>query len=382
MLQRYRLVDLLQIMEPRGMEQPMNHLPIRSGVRETRPGKHLNFELATNTRALRKPRSSSEEACDNDQLAGNEDMVSRGIVSGSSKASITDIRARLIEMYPHLQPGLITRLADAQHGRYSRLLKLKLGHCSKVGDNRYNSGSTCAALSGPYALSINQELDVTIRNLDFVSPQQPSEEPADVVITDELPQGVPPPPRGFLSTKVECPICFNVETFQNLNSWIKHVYEDIQPYSCTFSNCSRSLGYKRKADWMRHENGWHREAVRYTCYLDSCTYSTIRRSNFVPHMNKYHLDFMASLPPHTRKRPLDPGSYEPSQPILRDQSTVMLTQGMCLVSRVNFSLAIIKLMISKINYIHELTGLHEITKSKKKSEENARSSRMLQLNVL
>ena len=201
----------------------MNHLPIRSGVRETRSGKRLNFEPATNTQALRKPRSFSEEACNNDQLAGNGHMVSRGIVSGSSKASITDIRARLIEMYPHLQSGLIKRLADAQLGRYSRLLKLKLGHCSKVGNNRYNSGSTCAALSGPYALSINQELGVTIRNLDNVSPQQPSEETADVVITDELPQGVPPPPRGFLSTKAECPPCFNVETFQNLNSWIKHV---------------------------------------------------------------------------------------------------------------------------------------------------------------
>ena len=323
MLKRRQLVDLFQITGSESTEWPTNHLPIYSGVRKTHPEEDINVEPVTNTQALRRPWPSLKEACDTDQLTGHDGMLSNVITPGSPKPSIADIGAQLLGTYPDLQPGLISRLANAQINRYSRLLKLKLRHDSNLGNSCSNAGSSCAALSRTYTVAMDQALVISSGDSDTNSTKQRSEEFADVVGTDKLPQGVPPPPYGFLSKKVECPICFNLETFRNLDSWIKHIYEDIQPYICTFSDCSRPLTYKRKAEWMRHENGLNREAARYICHIDGCTYSTLRRSNFIPHMNHVHPVFMASLPPHTRRRSLTPASDETSVPNLRDQLTVI-----------------------------------------------------------
>jgi len=53
-----------------------------------------------------------------------------------------------------------------------------------------------------------------------------------------------------------------------------------------------------------------------------------------------------------------------------------------IVKLVYSSLAIIESIVSKIDYIHELTRLHETTRSKKEPKRRARNSQMLQLNVM
>ena len=314
MLQRYQFFELFQIAELQKKGQFMKHLPIRPVAHKTYLEEVSNLEPIISAPALRRPRCLSEGVCDVDQLTD---------ISASLKASTTDVSTQLLQMYPHLELELVERLADAQIRRCSALLKLKLQHFSEVGDTCYNAGSSCAARSKSYAVATDQDFGIPVHDPYIVDLRQPSQEIADLAKIPDLPRGVPPPPPGSSSTEVECPVCFELKVFPSLDSWIKHVYEDIQPYICTFSNCSRPLVFKRRADWMRHENGWHREVVRYTCHIGDCIYSTVCRNNFHSHMHTWHQDFIASLPPHTRKRQSDSESDGISRSHMRDQMTVI-----------------------------------------------------------
>ncbi|KAJ6036183.1 hypothetical protein N7540_000462 [Penicillium herquei] len=69
---------------------------------------------------------------------------------------------------------------------------------------------------------------------------------------------LPRPPRESADGRpFECPLCFTIVTLSGGDSWMKHVYEDLSAYVCTFENCATPL-FDSRHDWFHHEMEVHR----------------------------------------------------------------------------------------------------------------------------
>jgi hypothetical protein len=62
----------------------------------------------------------------------------------------------------------------------------------------------------------------------------------------------------------------------------------VQPFTCTFPNCNEPKSFKRKADWVRHENERHRQLESWTCQIADCNHTCYRKDNFVQHLVREH----------------------------------------------------------------------------------------------
>lgn len=113
--------------------------------------------------------------------------------------------------------------------------------------------------------------------------------PGEGALTDEtFPQGVPMPPTRNLPAEFECQLCFKVKKFQKPTDWIKHVHEDVAPFTCTYENCKEPKSFKRKADWVRHENERHRHLEWWICQIEDCRHPCYRKDNFLQHIVREH----------------------------------------------------------------------------------------------
>lgn len=66
------------------------------------------------------------------------------------------------------------------------------------------------------------------------------------------------------------------------------MYEDLQPYTCTWEKCEEPKSFKRKGDWVRHENERHRHLEWWTCQVDDCMHLCYRKSNMGGHLVREH----------------------------------------------------------------------------------------------
>ncbi|EEQ91496.2 uncharacterized protein BDCG_06616 [Blastomyces dermatitidis ER-3] len=71
-----------------------------------------------------------------------------------------------------------------------------------------------------------------------------------------LPEEAESNPEGF-----ECPYCYYLISVRGPLSWARHVFDDLQPYVCTFRDCSTpNQVYSRRRTWFNHEKTAHRAA--------------------------------------------------------------------------------------------------------------------------
>ncbi|KAL9069743.1 MAG: hypothetical protein Q9161_005328 [Pseudevernia consocians] len=70
---------------------------------------------------------------------------------------------------------------------------------------------------------------------------------------------IPPPPRESVGEKpFECPYCYFVINIKNTRSWSRHIFRDIKPYVCTFTDCSvPDRLYDSRREWYSHETTEH-----------------------------------------------------------------------------------------------------------------------------
>jgi hypothetical protein len=70
---------------------------------------------------------------------------------------------------------------------------------------------------------------------------------------------VPPPPKESANEQpFECPYCFFITTTKNKRSWARHVFRDIMPYVCIFTDCSTpSRLYDSRREWYEHLTDSH-----------------------------------------------------------------------------------------------------------------------------
>ncbi|KAK6352157.1 hypothetical protein TWF730_008989 [Orbilia blumenaviensis] len=201
-----------------------------------------------------------------------------------------------LQLNPQLHPKLIDRIAIEQVKRFRKLQENFLKHHATV----QNSGKCandhqCGAVANqgrennaPFNLleSPNNNASYPMQEYDSDDEDVPSTDGR--VTATQFPPGVPMPPVNRLPAEFECTLCFKVKKFTKPSDWTKHVHEDVQPFTCTFPDCTEPKSFKRKADWVRHENEKHRHLEWWTCNLPDCNHRCYRKDNFVQHLVREH----------------------------------------------------------------------------------------------
>ncbi|CAN9385388.1 unnamed protein product [Alternaria alternata] len=100
---------------------------------------------------------------------------------------------------------------------------------------------------------------------------------------------VPSRPRSDDGRKLgqfECPYCLLTKDISNDRRWRKHVFEDLQPYVCTYGNCDLYDHFFEGRDaWFNHELQHHR--TKWFCNVDGhAEYDS--EEDFLLHMQTGH----------------------------------------------------------------------------------------------
>jgi hypothetical protein len=220
-------------------------------------------------------------------------------IQGLPVPTLEGFKSQIMQLNPRLEPALIHRLAHEQDRRYKMLVALQQKHTIATASHTCKSGSFCPVQGGQPTLLQDRkaptepetgQIQFRVTNVSHGHEQQYalSEVSEGTVAAAHFPPGVPLPPVSRLPARFECPICFQVKTFQKPSDWSKHVQEDVQPFTCTFPHCNEPKSFKRKADWVRHENEKHRHLEWWTCAFPECNHTCYRRDNFVQHLVREH----------------------------------------------------------------------------------------------
>ncbi|KAL0939344.1 C2H2 finger domain-containing protein [Colletotrichum truncatum] len=245
--------------------------------------------------ALAKTSSTNLDLDDDDD---EDDGFEEGEINSESSKLIDNITPNFAGFQRHiicLNPDLenmnnflVDRIAHQQLVRYKSLLNTKVKHLGLGA--ACSSGSLCQARGGR-AVLLDQKGD--LRELDPLSTGLDSGDgdstPIEGAITkDSFPQDIPMPPTQSLPAEFECQLCFALKKPKKPSDWTKHVHEDVQPFTCTWDRCRDPKIFKRKADWVRHENEGHRHLEWWTCDVEDCRHTCYRRDNFLQHLVREH----------------------------------------------------------------------------------------------
>ncbi|KAK3495935.1 hypothetical protein B0T13DRAFT_473781 [Neurospora crassa] len=242
-----------------------------------------------------EPKPSAEVIEIDDDSDEEDDEDGAGDSNADSSASIVHVKPtqdgfkqHFLELHPKLPEKsryLVDRIAYQQMVRYKALLNHKKEHEQHLVNKSCPSGSMCIksggkaklmrANPGGRGLSVRPEEDVPLGD-KMINPNQ-------------FPANIPPPITRDLPAELECQLCFQPKKFEKPSDWTKHVHEDVSPFTCTWENCrDGNKTFKRKADWVRHENEGHRHLEWWKCRVDNCTHDCFRRDNFLQHLVREH----------------------------------------------------------------------------------------------
>lgn len=205
----------------------------------------------------------SESESDSDSDSGEDGLdvsLPTRIAMANTTPSIADFKRHIVYLNPGMAVNssrLVDRIAHQQFLRYRRLLKFQL-------DRRDRR-----------SVKIKTEKGVSVDERQAISPTS-------------LPFDMSRPPFTSLPAQFECPLCFRMTTVRSVSEWKRHVHEDVLPFVCTWESCKDRKEYKRKADWVRHENERHRQLDWWTCDVGDCGHKCFRRDIFVQHLVREH----------------------------------------------------------------------------------------------
>jgi hypothetical protein len=241
-----------------------------------------------------------DEGAESDGIAPDDNKPVKMEMSPSKHPIIPTFdgfKTNIRDVNPRLDAWLVDRLGAEQLRRYKKLSGFKVDHFKAKEGGHCQSGSHCEARGNevtyfqPRAAQKEPVHSHTGFTVQAAEDEEDAEAVADGVVTEaQFPPGVPMPPPGVkrLPAEFECPLCFQVKKFTKPSDWSKHVHEDLQPFTCTFKNCPDPKSFKRKADWVRHENERHRQLEWWQCTEEGCQHLCYRRDNFVQHLVREH----------------------------------------------------------------------------------------------
>ncbi|KAI0478537.1 hypothetical protein GGR56DRAFT_326827 [Xylariaceae sp. FL0804] len=211
--------------------------------------------------------------------------------------TLQGFRDHVIRLNPRLDGSdnphcyLVDRIAYQMILRLKGLQEAKVAHLRAVERGKCSTGNLCIALGGAAVPLLDGRMGD--RGGDPLAVQPDSSDgdatPIEGLLNSEsFPAGIPMPPSSTLPAEFECQLCFLSKRCQKPSDWTKHVHEDVQPFTCTWDSCRDPKMFKRKADWVRHENEGHRHLEWWTCDVEDCHHTCYRRDNFLQHLVREH----------------------------------------------------------------------------------------------
>ena len=243
--------------------------------------------------------TSFQDAEDEDDEEGAEDAgvtMDLSIRSDIIVPTLDGFKSNIRQLNPRLPAFMFDRIAQEQLRRFKKLMDFKIKHAQALSMDKCPSGKHCTDLGGePTYLPTkpsSREPETTHPGFSVAGMGQSDEDVSalaeGIVTPAQFPPGVPMPPVKRLPAEFECSLCFKVKKFHKPSDWSKHVYEDVQPFTCTFATCADPKSFKRKADWVRHENERHRQLEWWMCSMNDCNHKCYRKDNFVQHLVREH----------------------------------------------------------------------------------------------
>ncbi|KAK3315568.1 hypothetical protein B0H66DRAFT_502485 [Apodospora peruviana] len=90
----------------------------------------------------------------------------------------------------------------------------------------------------------------------------------------------------------ECPLCRTIQNVANRLEWKKHVFFDLQPYVCTFEDCSyASELFATRHEWWEHEIDTHRRKWRCSMCATGSVFQ--KKTDIEAHIRSKHADEIA-----------------------------------------------------------------------------------------
>ena len=230
-------------------------------------------------------------------MAGHAEKIDLRVRVDNIVPNLDGFRTHVRQLNPRIKLFLVERIVQEQMRRYKKLVENKVKHTHEVRNlKQCPSNGFCFELGGEakdlYPRISTKDPESTCAQFQIPGNGDSDGEAnslADGVVTAALfPAGIPLPPVKTLPAEFECSICFQVKQFQKPSDWTKHVHEDVQPFTCTFPDCSEGRSFKRKADWVRHENERHRHLEWWECNMPECNHKCYRKDNFVQHLVREH----------------------------------------------------------------------------------------------
>ncbi|KAL9002418.1 MAG: hypothetical protein Q9188_004645 [Gyalolechia gomerana] len=254
------------------------------------------------------PKEENKQAVSNDVADLDEDeedeaaedkgvTIDLSIRADPIVPTMEGFRSNVRQLNPRLPQFLVERVAQEQLRRYKKLIEFKVKHAQASAAGKCSSRKHCLELGGeatylPSKASSKEAAELSHPGFTIAGIEQSDDDAnalADGAITPaQFPPGVPMPPVKRLPAEFECSLCFKVKKFYKPSDWSKHVHEDVQPFTCTFRDCTEPKSFKRKADWVRHENERHRQLEWWMCKLHDCSHICYRKDNFVQHLVREH----------------------------------------------------------------------------------------------
>lgn len=248
------------------------------------------------TTAAHRPVTADGE--DDDDFDDDGAMDDKGVVMDLAVGtdlivpSLDGFRTHVRQLNPRLQPALVERIAKEQTLRYKRLVDLKTKHANAVSQHACAAKQHCFHQGGTATYltprTSPKDPESTYGHFSINGSGAAEDRSGDGTVVSSFPAGIPLPPVSRLPAEFECSLCFKVRKFQKPSDWSKHVHEDLQPFTCTFPECTEPKSFKRKADWVRHENERHRHLEWWTCNFPECVHTCYRKDNFVQHLVREH----------------------------------------------------------------------------------------------
>ncbi|TVY76035.1 hypothetical protein LSUE1_G007787 [Lachnellula suecica] len=103
------------------------------------------------------------------------------------------------------------------------------------------------------------------------------------------------PVDAYEGVPFPCSICGHVlKNIKNPYDWKVHVFADLQPYICTFSECVESLRtFPTRKLWQEHEFSQHRVDITWTCPV--CREESLNPDDWKEHVESNHRNSLSDV---------------------------------------------------------------------------------------
>ncbi|KAM0493016.1 hypothetical protein ACHAP8_009545 [Fusarium lateritium] len=101
------------------------------------------------------------------------------------------------------------------------------------------------------------------------------------------PLRVPTQPSAAEDGIFECPFCYRMISAKTRTAWKRHIFGDLRPYTCVFSNCTNSnIDFDRLHSWQLHVSKYHWRS--WSCPF-KCQQSLSSAAELSSHIKDHHL---------------------------------------------------------------------------------------------